>query len=74
MECDDVWANMSLYRDSDGDGLWRIIPFDMNLSFGQMYASEYYANSGIHASDDELKAHPLYGGSGVSGHLPQRLF
>ena len=41
MECDDVWANMTLYRDSDGDGLWRIIPYDLNLSFGQMYAGEY---------------------------------
>jgi hypothetical protein len=63
MECDDVWANMSIYRDSDGDGLWRIIPCDLNLSFGQMYAGEYSANSGIHANDDYLKAHPLYGGS-----------
>ena len=63
MECDDVWANMTLYCDTEGDGLWRIIPFDMNLSFGQMYASEYPGNSGIHATDDELKAHPLYGGS-----------
>ncbi|MGD0516587.1 MAG: lamin tail domain-containing protein, partial [Thermoguttaceae bacterium] len=63
MECDDVWANMTLYRDSDGDGLWRIIPLDMNLSFGAMYAGEYSANSGIHANDDYLKAHPLYGGS-----------
>jgi hypothetical protein len=63
MECDDVWANMCLYCDSDGDGLWRIIPYDMNLSFGQMYAGEYSANKGIHANDDYLKAHPLYGGS-----------
>src|SRR5205085_7822102 len=31
-EHDDVWANMSLYHDNDGDNLWRIIPFDMNLS------------------------------------------
>ena len=33
-ENDDVWANMSLYHDNDGDNLWRIIPFDMNLSWG----------------------------------------
>jgi hypothetical protein len=63
MECDDVWANMTLYRDSDGDGLWRIIPCDLNLSFGQMYAGENAANSGIHVNDDNSKAHPLYGGS-----------
>jgi hypothetical protein len=63
MECDDVWANMTLYRDSDGDGLWRIIPYDMNLSFGQMYAGDNAANGGIHVNDDNNKAHPLYGGS-----------
>jgi len=34
-ENDDVWANMSLYHDNDGDNLWRIIPFDMNASWGQ---------------------------------------
>jgi hypothetical protein len=36
-ENDDVWANMSLYRDTFGDGLWRCIPFDMNASWGQLY-------------------------------------
>ena len=60
---DDVWANMALYRDSDGDGLWRIIPYDTNLSFGEMYAGDNAANVGIHATDDNNKSDPLYGGS-----------
>ena len=36
-ENDDVWANMSLHRDTYGDQLWRVIPFDMNASWGQRY-------------------------------------
>lgn len=57
-EDDDVWANMSLYRDSDGDREWRIIPFDMNLSWGQSYGS-----GTVQAASDTFKSHPLYGNS-----------
>ena len=39
---DDVWANMAIYRDTDGDGLWRVIPYDLNLSFGQYYYENPY--------------------------------
>ncbi|MCX6481545.1 MAG: CotH kinase family protein, partial [Mycobacterium sp.] len=35
-EGDDVWANMVIHRDSDRTGEWRIIPFDTNLSWGQL--------------------------------------
>jgi len=61
-ENDDVWANMSVYHDNDGDGLWRIIGFDMNLSFGAAFldSSEY---SGIQVTNDNLKSFPLYGTS-----------
>jgi hypothetical protein len=64
-ENDDVWANMSLYHDNDGDGLWRIIAFDMNLSWGAIY---YEGNTpsvieGVQATNDIHKAHPLYGSS-----------
>ncbi|MBN2704477.1 MAG: lamin tail domain-containing protein [Pontiellaceae bacterium] len=61
-ESDDVRANMSLYHDNDGDDLWRIIPFDMNLSWG----ASYYLNSdydGIQVANDLLKCHPFYGAS-----------
>lgn len=61
-ENDDVWANMSLYHDNDGDDLWRILPFDMNLSFGAAYM-DTAALSGVQSTNDTLKSHPLYGSS-----------
>jgi len=67
-ENDDVWANMTLYRDTLGDRLWRIIPFDMNLSWGAIFY-EGTANGctpyveGVQATNDVHKAHPLYGSS-----------
>lgn len=57
-EEDDIWANMTLYRDSDGDREWRIIPFDMNLSWGQIYGS-----GSVQSTSDGFKSHPLYGNS-----------
>ena len=63
-ENDDVWANMSLYHDNDGDDLWRIISFDMNLSWGAIFAegdASLYA--GVQSTNDNHKAHPLYGSS-----------
>jgi hypothetical protein len=66
-ENDDVWANMSVYHDNDGDGLWRILPFDMNLSWGAAYmdeaGSDPYGYSGIQVTNDNLKSFPLYGSS-----------
>lgn len=64
-ENDDVWANMSLYRDTFGDGLWRNIPFDMNASWGQLYGG----SSPLEATADFSKSHPLYGGSGTEGNF-----
>ncbi len=63
-ENDDVWANMSLYRDTWGDGLWRCIPFDMNASWGQLYGG----SSPLEATNDNSKSHPLYGGSSTGGN------
>ncbi|HXG46339.1 MAG TPA: lamin tail domain-containing protein [Methylomirabilota bacterium] len=64
-ENDDVWANMSLYHDNDGDDLWRIIGFDMNLSWGAIFyeGSNPAVIEGVQATNDIHKAHPLYGGS-----------
>lgn len=62
-ENDDVWANMSLYRDTHGDGLWRNIPFDMNASWGQLYGG----SNPLEATVDSSKSHPLYGGSSTEG-------
>jgi len=63
-ENDDVWANMSVYRDTFGDGLWRCIPFDMNASWGQLYGG----SSPLEATVDNSKSHPLYGGSSTGGN------
>src|ERR1043166_6603110 len=64
-ENDDVWANMTLYRDSDGDHLWRIIPFDMNLSCEAIYyeGSTPSVIEGVQATNDIHKAFPMYGSS-----------
>ncbi|HEY5910109.1 MAG TPA: lamin tail domain-containing protein [Verrucomicrobiae bacterium] len=61
-ENDDVWANMSLYHDNDGDGLWRIIPFDMNLSWGAAYLDSSN-DDGIQVTNDLHKSFPMYGSS-----------
>ncbi|WP_035615876.1 lamin tail domain-containing protein [Haloferula sp. BvORR071] len=62
-EADDVWANMVVYRDSDGTKEWRPIPFDLNLSFGQLFYNGESANTVIQATNDSNKSHPLYGSS-----------
>ncbi len=62
-ENDDVWANMSLYHDNDGDNLWRIVAFDLNLSWGAIYYEGGVPSviEGVQATNDIHKAHPLYG-------------
>jgi hypothetical protein len=62
-ENDDVWANMSLYHDNDGDNLWRIVPFDMNLSWGAFYYDNPVNDTGIQSTNDNHKSFPLYGSS-----------
>ncbi|HYV32370.1 MAG TPA: lamin tail domain-containing protein, partial [Candidatus Binatia bacterium] len=64
-ENDDVWANMTVYHDNDGDNLWRIIPFDMNLSWGAAFL-----DSGAGGVEDRMqntndlhKSFPMYGSS-----------
>lgn len=64
-ENDDVWANMSIYRDTYGDGQWRCIPFDMNASWGQLYGG----SSPLEATADYSKSHPFYGGSSTEGNF-----
>jgi hypothetical protein len=62
-ENDDVWANMSIYHDNDGDDLWRIIGFDMNLSWGAFFMDNPANDQGIQAVNDAHKSFPLYGSS-----------
>ena len=63
-ENDDIWANMTIHRDTFGTKEWRIIPFDLNLSWGAIYAegtADLY--TGIQSTNDTHKGHPLYGSS-----------
>jgi hypothetical protein len=63
-EGDDVWANMVVYRDSENTKEWRPIPFDLNLSFGQLfYGFSPPYNTTVEATNDVNKSHPLYGSS-----------
>jgi hypothetical protein len=65
-EGDDVWANMTLYRDTLGTKEWFIVPFDLNVSWGQLYCGDVgsvFVN--MVATNDIYKGHPLYGGSAV---------
>jgi hypothetical protein len=62
-ENDDVWANMSIYHDNDGDDLWRIVSFDMNLSWGVLFMENSQNDQGIQAINDNHKSFPLYGSS-----------
>jgi hypothetical protein len=86
-ENDDVWANMSLYHDNDGDNLWRIIPFDMNLSWGAIFfegGTTALVGDGLPGNvigtNDVHKGHPLYGcanilsGSGGPGGAFNRVY
>ena len=63
LEGDDVWANMSMYRDSNKTKEWYIVPFDLNVSWGQLYCGDV-GNVFIKvvSTNDTYKAHPLYGG------------
>lgn len=65
-EGDDVWANMTLYRDTLGNREWSVIPFDLNVSWGQLYCGDASGSFNVViATNDNTKSHPLYGGSDV---------
>ncbi len=59
-EDDDIWANLSLYRDSEGSGRWQPVAFDMNVSWGLSFGA-----GGILADEDEFRSHPLWGASDI---------
>jgi hypothetical protein len=73
-EGDDVWANMVIYRDSDASGEWRPIPFDLNLSFGQLFYNGESLNSFVHATNDSNKSHPLYGSASCLSNTGNRTY
>lgn len=72
-ECDDVWANISIYFDDPklavgyrGTGTWIPLGYDFNLSFGHWHYNDLGGSrNGLKADEDWFKAHPFYGGNRV---------
>ena len=62
-EDDDIWANLSLYRDSDGSRRWRPVAFDMNVSWGLSFGA-----GGILADRDDFRSHPFWGASDIGSN------
>ncbi len=58
-EADGMHINVMVYRDSDGTGEWRYLPFDMNYSFGAWFAADF-----ITGNQDRHFGHPFYGAEG----------
>lgn len=58
-QADGVHANVCPHRDSGGNDEWRLIPWDMNLSMGQVWAIDH-----VSGSEDAVESHPFYGASG----------
>lgn len=57
---DNVHKNYYLYRDTRGDGEWRFLPWDKDLTFGRNFDGRSVLNDSIWASRDP-QSHPLYG-------------
>lgn len=58
-QADGVHANVCPHRDSGVTDEWRLIPWDMNLSMGQVWAVDHVAGN-----EDASESHPFYGASG----------
>jgi hypothetical protein len=58
---DNVGKNYYLYRDSDGNGQWSVLPWDKDLTFGRNFTNEGgVLNDTIWANLDPY-SHPLFG-------------
>ena len=58
-QADGVHANVCPHRDTGGTDEWRLVPWDMNLSMGQVWAADH-----ISGNEDNSESHPFYGASG----------
>ncbi|MBR5587759.1 MAG: CotH kinase family protein [Kiritimatiellae bacterium] len=69
-ECDDIWANISLYWDKNGNDVWMPLAYDHNLSFGQFYHNDDpgWNRKGLRPDDDSFKSHPFYSGWKIRAH------
>lgn len=58
---DQVAKNYYLYRDTNGTGKWRFVPWDMDLTWGRNFgAGGGVLSDGIWADDDRM-SHPFFG-------------
>ena len=69
-EADDIWANISLYWDKNGNDVWMPLAYDHNLSFGAWYYGDDRDTGriGLRPTADEFKSHPFYSGWKVRAH------
>ncbi len=69
-EADDIWANISLYWDKNGNDVWMPLAYDHNLSFGAWYYGDDSAQGriGLRPTADNFKSHPFYSGWKVRAH------
>lgn len=69
-EADDIWANICLYWDKNGNDVWMPLAYDHNLSWGAWYYGDDTAQGriGLRPADDEFKSHPFYSGWKVRAH------
>ena len=69
-ECDDIWANICLYWDKNGNDVWMPLAYDHNLSFGAWYYGDDSATGriGLRPDSDNFKSHPLYSGWKIRAH------
>lgn len=69
-EADDIWANISLYWDKNGNDVWMPLAYDHNLSFGAWYFGDDRETGriGLRPTADEFKSHPFYSGWKVRAH------
>ncbi len=58
---DHVHKNHYLYRDTEGDGEWRFLPWDKDLTIGRNYFRQYGVLNDILWADQDPASHPLYG-------------
>jgi hypothetical protein len=60
---DHIAKNYYLYRDSDGDGEWRVLPWDKDLTLGRNYTLGGGVLNDTMWADDDPYSHPLFGDS-----------
>jgi CotH protein/lamin tail-like protein len=58
---DHLGKNYYLYRESDGDGEWRMLPWDKDLTFGRNFTIAGLVLNDTIWADNDPYSHPLFG-------------